>query len=74
MTEPFIKLLLVLLLQEFSDLIASLITAVVCFFLPTSANDAKCKELMAVKKNLNEELNGISMMDEFAKHAKFVYF
>jgi len=70
MTDPFIKILFLLLLLEFSDLIASLITAIICFFLPTSANDKKRKELMAVKKNLHEELNETNMMDEFAKHAK----
>jgi len=70
MTEPFIKILLLLLLLEFSDLIASLITTIICFFLPTSVNDVKRKELMAVKKNLNKELNETNMMDEFAKHAK----
>ena len=74
MTDPFIKILFLLLLLEFSDLIASLITAIICFFLPTSANDKKRKELMAVKKNLHEELNETNMMDEFAKHAKFVSF
>ena len=72
MIDNFHIVFMILLLQEFSSTLTSCISSVICLFLSLLSNTNKrcLKDLENAKEILSSELSGISMMDEFAKHAK----
>ena len=76
MINTFLLAFIIVLMQQFSSTLMDWISYVICLVVSVlfKTDQNYLNELKNSKEILLAQLSGISMMDEFAKHAKLVVF